>query len=63
MVFGAYMLVCIAFGSLPLRWWWSRQTPGQPTNRAVGVGVGIAFLAINALFLSALGYQAVVALT
>jgi len=60
MTFGLYMLVCIAFGALPLAWWWSRQAPGQPTSRAVGVG--ISFLTFNALFLAALGVQAYQAL-
>jgi ABC-type transport system involved in cytochrome c biogenesis permease subunit len=61
MIFGAYMLVCIAFGSLPLRWWWSRQVPGDRSSP--GPAIGFAFLVLNALFLAALGTQAWIALT
>jgi ABC-type transport system involved in cytochrome c biogenesis permease subunit len=55
--FVAYMLVCVVFGVLPLRWWWSRTGEGSE-NRDLAKGLGIAFLAINVAFLAAFSWQA-----
>jgi ABC-type transport system involved in cytochrome c biogenesis permease subunit len=57
MTFGIYMLICTAFGALPLSWWWSRKSD---TKHAVppefSRGLGMAFLAVNAIFLAAFGW-------
>jgi ABC-type transport system involved in cytochrome c biogenesis permease subunit len=64
MTFGLYMLICAAFGALPLSWWWSRKSDTK--NAAApefSRGLGMAFLAVNAIFLAVFGwytYQAVV---
>jgi len=61
MTFGVYMLVCSAFGALPLSWWWSRAKDGN--QRTFAQQVGLVFLAVNVLFLGVFGwytYQAFV---
>jgi len=64
MTFGVYMLICAAFGALPLSWWWSRaEDTKNAMPRDFSRGLGIAFLAVNALFLAVFGwytYQAMV---
>ncbi len=64
MTFGLYMLVCAAFGALPLAWWWSRANDTKhAAPREFSRGLGLSFLAVNAVFLGVFGwytYQALV---
>jgi len=54
MTFGFYMLVCSAFGALPLSWWWSRAKDDH--QRVFAQQVGLTFLAVNVLFLGVFGW-------
>ena len=58
--FGIYMLVCSAFGVLPLRWWWSRAKDSD--ERIFAQQLGMAFLAVNVLFLGVFGWYTYFAL-
>jgi hypothetical protein len=60
--FVAYMLVCVVFGVLPLRWWWSRAGQGADEQILAKV-LAVVFLAINVGFLAAFSWQAYYALT
>ena len=57
MTFGIYMLICVAFGALPLAWWWSRKSDTKhAAPPEFSRGLGLAFLAVNAIFLLAFGW-------
>jgi ABC-type transport system involved in cytochrome c biogenesis permease subunit len=55
--FVVYMLVCSAFGALPLSWWWSRASDMKNAARLdFSRGLGLSFLAVNAVFLLLFGW-------
>jgi ABC-type transport system involved in cytochrome c biogenesis permease subunit len=56
--FAFYMLVCVLFGLLPMRLWWSENR--RTAMESVSAPIGITFAMVNGAFLSAFSYFAYV---